>query len=365
MNSSFSKKRHLAEANSILESRFIKDRLIESRNVAMNEQADFYESPQGYAQRIANAIRQNDAKGLMTILNVIATYKGANFLYQIYNAYNQLYGVDLGQSIAKLPKFDTRFRGSTNLATSYVNNALKKIGVELILTDSNGIPTYAFKFPENAKIKPISKPDENTKQIQTNTSNSQVNNNMPGVSANQNINSGPKFKDCSKLGVYQFGCMDSRPKEQNEIIKIQGCIGVKQDGYFGRKTMIALNNKFPNLGGIVRVGDINTICQSQITPVGLSGDNDMDSDPKYKSVAPEIKPVPNTNNQTQPPEDWVETPQTAPTQPEQPKTPLDPAQKNKLTDKYTKLGQQYSKKRAEILKKNPSATEDQVKQQLK
>ena len=278
MNSSFSKKRHLAEANSILESRFIKDRLIESRNSVVNEQ----EAPQKIYTAAEMAKDPDWGLKFPCIKNKIGTdiYKRQGTTPSIYiweSDGSMIYSngriVDLEYpKNAKRYWYCDPYDSDTVLTTSNVSDKLKK-AIQMGLAIAQQAPTDS-SLP-GASSTAASSGDKKT------------------------LNQTLQWKDCSKKGVYQLGCVDPRPQDQNDIKKIQGCIGVKQDGYFGERTMKTLNKKYPNLGGVVRVGDINTICQSQITPVGLSGDNDMDAVPGNQQEPRQVTPAQQINKAPQ------------------------------------------------------------------
>jgi hypothetical protein len=256
MNSSFSKKRYISEANSILESRFIKDRLIESKDTVLNEQLGPSPEYKKWAQAgMACVITDPNKKEIRLKDNSIAWLIGDYTYYSNYRA--------KCTSSTCQPQFSDRmFYWFCEKGKPIISTTPKGPGA-----NSGGLP--------GASSTAASSGDKKT------------------------INQTLQWKDCSKTGVYQLACKDSRPKDQNDIMKIQGCIGVKQDGYFGERTMKTLNKKYPNLGGVVRVGDINTICQSQITPVGLSGDNDMDAVPGNQQEPRQVTPAQQINKAPQ------------------------------------------------------------------
>lgn len=69
------------------------------------------------------------------------------------------------------------------------------------------------------------------------------------------------YRSCGKLGIYSYGCVDVKPEEKNIIKQVQKCLGItKADGYFGPKTLNALESKFPNTEGVFTVADFKTIC---------------------------------------------------------------------------------------------------------
>jgi hypothetical protein len=91
-----------------------------------------------------------------------------------------------------------------------------------------------------------------------------------------------KYKQCS--GTYKIYCFN-----KNVIGKVQGCLGLKQDGYFGPKTQNALKSIGYNDG--FTDNDIDTICNKKNQTPEINNSNnitaqsqitaDSDIDPKY------------------------------------------------------------------------------------
>jgi len=81
--------------------------------------------------------------------------------------------------------------------------------------------------------------------------------------------SGKKYKHCSG-GTYKLYCYN-----KPVIGKVQGCLGLKQDGYFGPKTQSAL--KSVGFGNGFTDQDVDKICKSSQKP--------------NTQVRPKVKPV--------------------------------------------------------------------------
>lgn len=258
MNSSFSKKRHILEVNNMLENRFIHDKILVEQ--AIDIYSDWGENYPCMVNKTKRQMSDN------------STYyaEGSNTYF--------------GNGRMQVKVMDGKFsmyywycdpsNPSNILASKNANDPVRLEAISKNLGISKGSPAISNELP-GASSTAASSGDKKT------------------------LNQTLQWKDCSKTGVYQLACKDSRPKDQNDIMKIQGCIGVKQDGYFGERTMKTLNRKYPTLGGVVRVGDINTICQSQITPVGLSGDNDMDAAPGNQQEPRQVIPAQQINKAPQ------------------------------------------------------------------
>ncbi len=71
---------------------------------------------------------------------------------------------------------------------------------------------------------------------------------------------------------------------KTEITRLQGCLGVKKDGYFGEDTQTALNGKFPQFKGVVKKTDIDSICNT--TPKGSAYQAEDNVDPTQQVNTP-------------------------------------------------------------------------------
>lgn len=75
---------------------------------------------------------------------------------------------------------------------------------------------------------------------------------------------------------------------KKEIGRLQSCLGgVKVDGYFGTRTLKALNAQYPGYKGVVKKTDIDTICnaKTQSSPAYQATDNvDPDKQPTTTQV---------------------------------------------------------------------------------
>lgn len=71
-----------------------------------------------------------------------------------------------------------------------------------------------------------------------------------------------KYRNCNSKKTFTLGCMDTRQKTSNEIMKLQECLGVTADGKFGMKTLKKLLELSPETGGVVRIDKIEDICSN-------------------------------------------------------------------------------------------------------
>lgn len=341
MNTSFSKKRHISDVNILLERRFLVETSGNRDNKILNEQS---ETPESFAAKLGTTTRtpnrEQAKKSLLTQLNMYPSIqgpKGVDFLRKAFDAYARIYGVSFPDTLASF----FIVRRTDSFDKTYVADTLRKNGVTIDVLPNS----YKFTFPPYKE--PIKNLGPATPEVNKDGS--------PAKVSKKTSN----FTDCSTTGVFKLNCKDTRPKEQNEIMKIQSCLGVKADGYFGNKTTAALNSKFPNLGGVVKSADITTICQSQVpapqvNPYDGRDDNNPELDPRNQPPQPRdvIQPVTPLVNNPSPPR--IEAPQVR----------LSPQQKSELTKQYRDLGARYNEERSKLLKANPGMTEDQVKQQL-
>ena len=67
--------------------------------------------------------------------------------------------------------------------------------------------------------------------------------------------------------------MDTRPKDKNEIMKLQGCLGVTSDGKFGLGTLSKFLQLSPESGGVAKIDTIQNICSNIKTAKNLGADD--------------------------------------------------------------------------------------------
>lgn len=281
MNRSFSKKRHIVEVNSRLEERYLKE---QSRYDIGNEKTIEYFSKKltEQSQPIPgyNAQLPNQSAPVNNLQSPTKTGLPSDFV--LVN-----------------PKAAIWFDNSRSCVTNNPSKEVQKLkdgSFRIIIGDkiyysnfrvgSEALDDVYYWYCENGTPKMSVVPRNNSTLDSGGKNASTIDSNRKSDSV---------YNDCSKSGIYKVNCKDSRPKEQNEIMKIQGCLGVKPDGYFGKNTLRVLKQKYPNLGGVVKTSDINLICQSQISAVGLSGDNDMDSVPGNTPEPKQVTPVQQIN----------------------------------------------------------------------
>lgn len=162
--------------------------------------------------------------------------------YYIYNDYSFIYYPYLLQELIK-------FRNSR----TYDVDVDGKFSGDIM--EIGDIPP---KNPANANTSP---PNANTPPANANTP--PPNANTPPQNANTSAakKSNIRYRDCSNKKTYSFGCKDSRVDAQNQIKKLQKCLGIRNiDGVFGLETLNKLSDKKPELGGVANINDINDIC---------------------------------------------------------------------------------------------------------
>lgn len=82
-----------------------------------------------------------------------------------------------------------------------------------------------------------------------------------------------KYRDCTSKKTFSLGCMDTRPKDKNEIMKLQGCLGVTPDGKFGLGTLNKFLQLSPESGGVAKIDTIQNICSNIKTAKNLGADD--------------------------------------------------------------------------------------------
>jgi hypothetical protein len=227
MNTSFSKRRHILEANLVAEKRFLgekedKENLVEQSvgeviskvrkqltNFNTNEEVVL-----GYLKSLGNA------KTFMDFLKAYddnaTKYKWNSFVYDLNRAF------------------------SDSDESKQLIQTLSEIGIKAEPFVKDG--RYSYKFtPIDSSV-----PDGNATS--------------PASTAKKTL----QYKDCSKATSFGYLCADTRPEEQNPIKKVQRCLGLKKvDGYFGGDTLKALNDKFADKKGVFTINDVATICQTK------------------------------------------------------------------------------------------------------
>jgi len=226
MNTSFSKRRHILEANLVAEKRFLTEK---NETTILNEQVDIYQ--------VANLIRMELEKTNTNEENVLKYLKQlGNF--ENFKKFLDIYERNYGQNSLGRDLFDA-FKGAEGISLS---DTFKSIGINRY--DLNNGSYNAVK----SNLSSGSVPGGN-------------NTTAPAASATKKR---LQYKDCSKATSFGYLCADTRPEEQNPIKKVQRCLGLKKvDGYFGGDTLKALNDKFADKKGVFTINDVATICQTK------------------------------------------------------------------------------------------------------
>jgi hypothetical protein len=132
-----------------------------------------------------------------------------------------------------------------------------------------GVPIrqYFFKYTMPRKYPPHPSGSSNYTRTEKPKEMGSTYNPTPTVDAGSSDSTIPstigKYSECSK-GNFNKWCKDtgtsiSSPNTEGNIYKVQGCIGAKQDGYFGNKTEAALEEKTGKKD--FKDSDISTICK--------------------------------------------------------------------------------------------------------
>lgn len=160
------------------------------------------------------------------IVSILKKYKTKEDFNNLLKKYKELVGKDLGVHFGM--SF-TKNRDKTEWDD--LSNHLKGLGIEMVQDFKNGrISGTVFKGTEGNEGTTDTKGKNQTKG---------------------------KYKFCSS--TYKPYCYN-----KNVIGKVQGCLGLKQDGYFGPKTQSAL--KSVGFGKGFTDNDVNKICQKSKKP---------------------------------------------------------------------------------------------------
>ena len=345
MNRSYSKKRYLLEANLLAEKRFLTKKLVDS---VLNEQDDQITSIAGELRKELQLFNSDESK----VLGILNKLSNPNDFIKLKDLYKQLYDSELVSVLSRT--------FSDKNEKNLLNNSLKKFGV-VIDYDKKGYPYFKSsvtpqqstvtqpetigtianydwsKYPcvtSRSDVKQVTLKDGSVAYEITGNyrfyGNGRVENfikkkkqnfyckeggvigfsDSPAASqpaatpAGANVKQQTSWQDCSKSNTFQFGCKDPRPATENSIKKLQSCLGFqKQDGLFGKNTLTQLNSKFPDLGGVVRMSDLDTICAGQ-TPKGSAyqaEDSEINPDldqPQQREIVTPVQQIQRSQTET-------------------------------------------------------------------
>lgn len=239
MNTSFSKRRHISEVNQILEERFL--------------------------------LEQNTDKTPNTPGSGVVSANGKTF--QVTPGTEKY---NLGRII---------WSNNFMCVTGKVN--LKNIGPDnsIYLNGVYYYPNGRYVFPGSGSGKyqcndgdiflyPV---DSKTKITQQTIQGQETKNIQTPPNTTDKKTQSPKWVTCSDN--FKLFCYN-----KTEITRLQGCLGVKKDGYFGGNTQKALNGKFPQFKGVVKKTDIDSICNT--TPKGSAYQAEDNIDPTQQVNTP-------------------------------------------------------------------------------
>lgn len=184
------------------------------------------------------------------IVNILKKYKTKNDFNNLLKKYEELVGKDLGTHFGR-----SFTKNRDKIEWGDLSNHLKSIGIEMIQNTTNKGRGLITVFKDL------------------------------GTEQDTNTITPSKYKACS--GTYKLYCYN-----KPVIGKVQGCLGLKQDGYFGPKTQSAL--KSVGFGNGFTDQDIDKICKTSQKP-------NTQVRPKVKPVST-IKPrgIQNQTNTSQP-----------------------------------------------------------------
>lgn len=302
MNTSFSKKRHIIEANQRLEERYLKYVILEQLAIInINDIADNLhteiQKPNSDEVKIVNYINQINTQEKFNEL--LTTYK---------NKYNIDFGVDLAKAltpvvdrlqVSNMQKHLSNFLKITSTFKNAVSNSPdqwifsgsninKNLSLPFIpntnsnLNTSQIISTWS-KYPcvprtQGAKLYPESNAYLINNIFYYSSGTYQTQDQSKKGKYYCNRNGGISFNDwVNCTDNYKLNCVTKSPSGpmSTDIGKLQSCLGFtgkSVDGYFGKNTETALHNKFPEFKGkVVTKTNINTICSGRAGTAGTSG----------------------------------------------------------------------------------------------
>lgn len=276
MNTSFSKRRHISEVNQILEERFLKNVLIEQGYTspsAVNNPSGLggtTKQDNSSIEKIAQNLKRqfsmpntNEAN----VVNSIMAIKNSGDFMKLVDTYRNSYGRELGTDLANsiTPTQDGR---ESKILTDY----LKSIRVTSSFS-KGGRNNQGTIIPSKWTFISWDNMTKGKGNIANPADSITPNDKDPNKKQKQPS----KWVTCSDN--FKLFCYN-----KTEITRLQGCLGVKQDGYFGGKTQTALNGKFPQFKGVVKKTDIDSICNT--TPKGSAYQSEDNIDPTQQVNTP-------------------------------------------------------------------------------
>jgi hypothetical protein len=276
MNTSFSKRRHISEVNQILEERFLKNVIIEQGYTspsAINNPSGLggtTKQDNSSIEKIAQNLKRQFSMPNTNEANVVNSFmaiKTADDFKKLadtyYKSYNRYLGIDLANSVTpsqdgKESKILTDYLKSIRIRSTFTGGYRNEQG-SLVPAKWSFVSIDKIEGQENKTINPV----DSTQPKANGTNNKQK---QP-----------PKWVNCSDN--FKLFCYN-----KTEITRLQGCLGVKKDGYFGGDTQTALNGKFPQFKGVVKKTDIDSICNT--TPKGSAYQAEDNIDPTQQVNTP-------------------------------------------------------------------------------
>jgi len=245
MNRSYAKKRHISEANMLAEKRFLTKMVTENLNIS--------EKPKINEQRLESA------------------WQTGKFNCVVLNTYKTITNLGDNTTSIKIGNVEYYNNGRARWGGNMYNFWCKGMNIYISSSTKNtyrsGGGASVFDYQLGTWI--IDEPNDNTQpdSAESSTPPSGAAGSQSGGGSTStprdNSSNARRYKDCSKQGFFSLGCLDRRPATENSVKKLQTCLGFKGneiDGLFWTKTLTRLNKQFPEMGGVVRINDLEKIC---------------------------------------------------------------------------------------------------------
>lgn len=285
MNTSFSKRRHISEANQILEDRFFKNVITEQGYTppsAVNNPSGLggttkqdNSSIDKIVQNLRRQFSMPNTNEANVVNSIMAIKNSADFM-KLVDTYRKSYGKELGTDLAnsitptqdgKESKILTDYLKSIRVTSSFSKGGRNNQGT--VIPSKWTFISWDDMSKGNGNI---------TNPADSNT----PNDNNPNKKQKQPS----KWVTCPDN--FKVFCYN-----KTEIPRLQGCLGIKKDGYFGGDTQTALNKQFPGYNGVVKKTDIDTICnaKTQSSPAYQATDNADPTNPQNDRSVPSAQRI--------------------------------------------------------------------------
>lgn len=240
MNKSFSKRRHIQEANQRLERMFLIEQDTNTTKPNTRVTVTKYSNGQPIEGSNGNAVIVRKLDDGTTLARLFIG--GFQYYVRLQNNNNEYTVLEVAK-LAKRGAFSIQFfestRKPTQMESSYIVVDLTS-GKEYGVVDM-GNGAYEF-YLSQIPLKPVTATNTAPEQSNANVGSTPSQPAAPNQPATTNVGTGgtnqSKYVRCNDSTGYGFGCFSA---DANKIKAVQKCLGLKQDGYWGKQTQAEIS----------------------------------------------------------------------------------------------------------------------------